>query len=369
MRILIINCVCGIKSTGRIVTDLAERYISNGHQCFIAYGREKVPDKYKSISYRIGNDYKFYKNALKARFLDNEGFNARKETLTFIKWADKYNPDILWLHNLHGYYINVQILFDWIKKRPNMTVKWTLHDCWAFTGHCAHFSYIKCEKWKDDCNKCVQRGEYPKSLFFSNSKNNFISKKNCFTNVKNMTLITPSYWLTNLVKNSFLSEYEIITMHNTIDTDIFYPRKSDFRVKHNLEDKFIILGVASAWNEKKGFNDFVKLSKMLDSSYKIVLVGLTDKQIKQLPKNILGIEKTNSKLELAEIYSMADVFLNLTYEDTYPTVNLEAISCGTQCITYNTGGSVESVSPENVIEQGDIFAVMYKMKELKEDNK
>ena len=369
MKILLINTVCGIRSTGRIVTELADKYMAEGHECRIAYGREAVPTAYQSISYRIGSQLEVRINALQARLMDNEGFNAKKETAKFIEWADNYDPDMLWLHNLHGYYINIELLFDWIKKRPHMEVKWTLHDCWSFTGHCPHFSFAQCGKWKDGCYACPQKKGYPTSWFVDNCKKNYERKKRAFSGVANMTIVTPSHWLASMVRQSFLKEYPVDVVHNTIDERTFRPTEGDFRQKYGLEGKTVILGVASAWGERKGLSDFIDLSRRLDDAYAVVLVGLTAKQIKRIPKQILCIERTNSKRELAEIYTAADVFLNLTYEDTYPTVNLEAQACGTPCITYRTGGSVESVPPSCVIEQGDLDALLVKLSEMKANKK
>jgi len=367
MRILFINSVCGIRSTGRIVTDLAKELIASGNECKVAYGRETTPAKFENISYRIGNELSVKINALKTRIFDNDGFSAKKQTKEFIKWANNYNPDILWLHNLHGYYINIELLFDWIKSRPQMKVKWTLHDCWAFTGHCSYFSMVNCLKWKDQCKKCIQKKEYPTSYVRDNSFNNYKRKRNAFTGVKNMTIITPSKWLCDLVKESYLKEYNIEVSYNTIDKTIFKPTQSDFREKYNLKDKKVILGVASEWHERKGLIDFIKLDKILDDSYSIVLVGLDKKQEKNLSRRFLAISRTNNAKELAEIYSASDVFLNLTYEDNYPTVNLEALACGTPCITYRTGGSVESVESSFVVEQGDLCALVSKIKELENE--
>lgn len=364
MKVLFINSVCGIRSTGRIVTESAEELIKQGHECRIAYGREAVPEKYKKISYRISTDSDVKINGVRARFLDNEGFNAKAQTEKFIEWANNYNPDLLWLHNLHGYYINIELLFDWIKSRPDMKVFWTLHDCWSFTGHCAHFSFVKCDLWKTDCSNCIQHREYPKSILKRNSKENFRRKKEAFRGVKNMTLITPSFWLADLVKQSFLKDYQIEVRHNTIDKSVFKPTSGTFRTDYGLTDKKIVLGVASAWGEKKGLNDFVKLADILDSSYTIVLVGVDDKTKSRLPECICCVPPTDSASALAEIYTSADVFVNLTYEDNYPTVNLEAQSCGTECLTYRTGGSVENVPPENVVDQGDLAAMVKKIQSI-----
>ena len=364
MRVLMINSVCGIRSTGRICTDLADKFENEGHTVKIAYGRETVPDNYRKYAVRIGSDADNMLSAVHTRLTDKHGFSNKKATERFLQWAENYNPDLLWLHNLHGYYINVEMLFDWIKSRPDMQVKWTLHDCWAFTGHCSHFTVARCKQWKTHCLHCVQKKRYPSSFLTDNCKSNFDRKKAAFTGVKNMTLIAPSKWLADLVKQSFLKEYPIEVVYNTIDTNVFKPVPSDFRERFCLQDKKIILGVASAWGERKGLNDFIKLSEMLDDRFAIVLVGLTDKQISQMPKKIVALKRTNSTKELAEIYTAADVFFNPTYEDNYPTVNLEAQACGTPVITYRTGGSPESVPDANVIEPGALSVAAEKFSEL-----
>lgn len=366
MKILFLNSVCGIRSTGRIVTDLAQRYIAQGHEVKIAYGRESIPARYKGISHRIGSEMDVRINGVKARLCDNEGFNAAHQTKLFLKWAEQYDPDVLWLHNLHGYYLNIELLFDWIKSRPHMEVRWTLHDCWAFSGHCAHFSFVKCQRWKHQCGDCPQKGEYPKSAFLDRSAENYRRKRKAFCGVKKMLLITPSRWLADLVKQSFLGEYPVEVVYNTIDTEVFLPTEGDFRARYGLEDKKIVLGVSSVWNSRKGFSDFLRLGELLDSACQVVLVGVSDRQLGQLPDSILGITRTDSPSQLAQIYTAADVFVNLTYEDTYPTVNLEAQACGTPCLTYRTGGSVESVPADHVVEQGDLAGMAEKIRMILE---
>ena len=364
MRILIINSVCGIRSTGRICTDLADRFIKEGHEVRIAYGRESVPAAHEPIAIRIGNDFHVYANALKARVLDNEGFNGASATKRFLAWADTYNPDLVWLHNLHGYYIHVGLLFDWIKSRPQMEVRWTLHDCWAFTGHCPHFSYVRCDQWKSQCFRCPEKKNYPKSFFLDNCKENYRRKKEAFCGVANMRIIVPSHWLAGLVKKSYLRGYPIEVVHNTIDKTVFKPTPSNFRERYGLENKKIVLGVATAWSQRKGLNDFVLLSEALGDEYRVVLVGVTEKQRKTLPGRILAMGCTNSAQELAAIYTAADVFVNLTYEDTYPTVNLEAQACGIPCITYRTGGSPESVSQENILDIADLKGIEQRIRQI-----
>jgi glycosyltransferase involved in cell wall biosynthesis len=269
---------------------------------------------------------------------------AKRATKEFLKWAEEFNPDMLWLHNLHSYFLNYEMLFEWIKTRPQMEVKWTLHDCWSFTGHCVHFTVVKCYKWKTECKECPQLKEYPASLVFSNCEDTFKRKKQAFTGVKNMTIITPSNWLADLVKQSFLKEYPVEVVHNTIDLNIFKPTPSDFRECYGLENKKIVLGVANEWNEKKGLNDFIKLSGMLDDNYKIVLVGLDEGQLKKLPGNILGIKRTHGQKELAGIYTSADVFVNPSKEETFGLTTLEALSCGTQAIVYKDTACEEVVN-------------------------
>lgn len=357
MKVLMINSVCGIKSTGRIATDLADMLTEKGHTVKIAYGREEVPEKYKEYAIRIGNEWDVRLHALEARLFDNAGFGSKKATLKFLEWVREFAPDIIHLHNLHGYYINVELLFKFLKeyKKP---VIWTLHDCWAFTGHCAHFDLCKCYKWKTECHKCPQKKEYPASILLDNSRKNYRNKKKAFQGVDNMVIVTPSDWLSDLVKESFLREYETRVINNGIDLALFKPTEGGFREKYKLENKIIVLGVASAWGVKKGLVDFIELRKQLDRRYEIVLVGVSEEDKNILPNGVLGITRTNSVKELAEIYTAADIFLNLTYEDNYPTVNLEAQACGTPVITYRTGGSVESVPEEQVANQGDLKSVV-----------
>lgn len=360
MKVLMINSVCGIRSTGRICADIAETLEAQGHTCKIAYGRESVPQKYEKYAVRIGIDTGVKIHGALSRVFDTSGFHSRRATKKFIKWVKQYDPDVIHLHNIHGYYLHIGELFKYLKT-CGKKILWTLHDCWAFTGHCSYFDFARCEKWKTGCYKCSQKKRYPASLLRDRSKKNYSLKKKWFTGIDNLTLITPSQWLADIVKQSFLGEYTVEVVRNGIDLNVFKPTESDFRVRYGLEDKKILLGVASVWEERKGLADFLKLAEMVDENYAIVLVGLSEKQMQDLPKNVIGITRTNSTKELAQIYTTADVFLNLTYEDNYPTVNLEAQACGTPVITYRTGGSVESVPPENIVNKGDITAVFGKI--------
>ena len=356
MKILQINSVCGVGSTGRIATDLYKVLEEQGHECKIAYGRGTAPEGIDSI--KIGSNLDNYTHVFKTRVFDKHGFGSVNATKKFIEEVKEYDPDIIHLHNIHGYYINIEILFNYLKE-ANKPVVWTLHDCWAFTGHCAYFDYVGCDKWKSGCNKCPQKQGYPTSNIIDNSKFNYENKRKLFTSMKNMTIVTPSKWLANLLKESFLDKYPVEVINNGIDLNVFKPTESNFKEKYNLQGKFIVLGVASVWEERKGLKYFIELSKELSDDFKIVIVGVNEKQKKELPQNIIAITRTNNIKELAEVYTAADVFVNPTLEDNFPTTNLESLACGTPVITFNTGGSIESIDDNtgSIIEVGDLTKV------------
>lgn len=341
MKVLMINVVCGIRSTGRICTDLATALEQQGHEVKIAYGRENVPEQFRKYAVRIGTDLDVKFHGIKARLFDEAGFGSKKATEEFIEWIKEYDPDVIHLHNIHGYYINIEVLFDYLKTCGKKII-WTLHDCWSFTGHCVYFDYVDCDKWKTGCFDCPQKKEYPARIGLDMSRTNYMKKKRIFTGVSNMTLVTPSQWLTDLLQDSYMKEYDVKVIHNGVDTEVFRPVDSRIKERYSCADKKIILGVAAIWDKRKGLPSFIELSKKLDDTYRIILVGLTQEQIKSLPSNMIGIEHTNSVKELVELYSAADIFVNPTLEDNYPTTNIEAIACGIPVVTYDTGGSSES---------------------------
>lgn len=333
-------------STGNIMMEIHRALLENSHDSYVVWGRGRKPKDNHEIC--INNKFDIYFHALYSRLTGKTGFASKISTKRLLKKLDLIKPDIIHLHNIHGYYINIELLFNYLYKN-NIKVIWTLHDCWAFTGQCPHFTLINCNKWETHCEKCPQLNTYPKSLVDS-SFSNYNFKKELFSNIRNLTIVTPSVWLSNLVKKSFLKDKNVIVINNGVDTGIFKPLKKNqlhFRKKYNLQNKKIILGVASPWTIRKGLDDFIQLSQIINDDYKIVLVGLSKKQIKKLPSNILGIEKTTNIYELVDIYNSSDIFFNPTYEDNYPTVNLEALSCGTPVITYNTGGSPECINLTN----------------------
>lgn len=363
MKVLMVNSVCGIRSTGRICTDLADELMAQGHEVKIAYGRESVPKKYQKCAVRIGSDLEVGLNALKARFFDNEGLNAVRATRKFIAWVKCYDPDVIHLHNIHGYYLNYKILFEYLRTCGKKVV-WTLHDCWAITGHTAYCDAVCCDKWKNGCDRCPQIKEYPKA-FIDRSKRNWELKKKILTAIPGMTLITPSHWLMELVKQSFLCDYPVKVIHNGIDTSSFARQPERiFKLQHGVEGKKLVLGVASTWDENKGYSDFLEIATLLGEDYQVLLVGLTEKQKANLPMNVMGIEKTNGVKELAQIYSEADCLLNLSKTENYPTVNIEAMCCGTPVITYDVGGSRESVESAGgiVVEKSDLVGIVRAIK-------
>ena len=266
------------------------------------------------------------------------------------------------MHNIHGYYLNLKVLFKYLKNEYKGKIVWTLHDCWAFTGHCSYFTSIKCNKWQKKCFNCPRLNVYPKE-YFDTTKKEFELKKKLFTNLNNLTLVTPSNWLKDLVKISFLKKYKVEVINNGIDLNIFKPTYDEtIYDKYNIpRNKKIILGVANVWTKEKGLYDFIKLSEKLDDSFVIVLVGVDDKIQKILPNNILAIKRTDNQIDLAKIYTIADVFVNPTYEDNYPTTNLESIACGTFTVCYNTGGCKEQISAKGIVEVGNLQALLDKI--------
>lgn len=354
MRIFQINCDCGCYSTGKIVSDISSYLSIKKDDNIVAYGRD-----YKDVgieSVRIGNKIGVYFHALLSRIFDSCGLHSKIATKKIIKKIVEFSPDIIHLHNIHGYYVNYPLLFSFLEKY-NKPVVWTLHDCWPFTGHCSHFETIGCNKWKTGCYNCHLKKEYPKS-FVDFSRRNYSLKKRYFSSIHNLTLVSPSSWLCELLKKSFLSKYPIEIINNGIDLTSFHLNKTQIFSKYSCETKKVLLGVASTWTKKKGLDDFIKLSTMISSNFQIFLVGLSKRQISKLPKNIKAIEKVFNVSELVELYSSSFVFLNLTYEDTYPTVNLEAQCCGLPVITYRTGGSTESVPESQTVEQGDLRSIV-----------
>lgn len=357
MKILQINSIVNSGSTGRIAEEIGSQIIKEGHESYIAFGRGNRPSASKLI--KIGSFKDVLLHGLYSLFFDKHGFGSIQSTRKLIKQIDEIKPDVIGLHNVHGYYINVELLFNYIKIK-NIPIIWTFHDCWPFTGHCAYFDSISCEKWKTACTNCELKNKYPKSILIDNSSHNYFKKKNLFNQVNNVTIVTPSIWLKNIVKDSFL-KHSVVHIPNGVDLTVFKPvlDLNEIKDKYNIGSKKVVLGVASIWDKRKGLDDFIKLKFDSNSEVKIVLVGLSKLQIKNLPPNIIGIERTESISELAALYSLADVFVNPTYIDNFPTTNIESLACGTPVITYKTGGSPEAIDEFTgiIVEKGNLSSL------------
>ena len=349
MKVLMINSVCGIRSTGRICTDIATELEKQGHEVKIAYGRENVPEQFQRYAVRIGNDLDVRLHGIKARLLVGSGFGSKQTTEMFVEKIREYDPDIIHLHNIHGYYINIEVLFKYLKECGKPIV-WTLHDCWAFTGHCSHFTAVDCSRWKTGCFGCPQKQKYPSSFFLDRSKQNWERKRKIFTGLERLVCVTPSEWLAGLVRQSFLGGYDVCAIPNGVDLNLFKPTESDFRKRYGLENKKIILGVATAWSESKGIREFEQLSMMLDDSFKVVLVGITPERLSaEAAERILCISRTDSVEALAGIYTAADVFVNAGKEETMGLTTVEAMSCGTPVVVSNLTAVPEVVTPDGGI--------------------
>lgn len=358
--LLQINATANVTSTGRIAEGIGSIAMADGFDSVIAYGRLAAASR--STLLRIGSQRDIIAHGLATRMSDRHGLASARATRAFLDEVGRMKPDIIHLHNIHGYYINYPILFDFLA-RSGIPVVWTMHDCWAVTGHCTHFALAGCGKWKTHCFKCPQTHVYPASMFIDRSHANFEAKRAAFTSVRNMTIVAVSGWLAEIMADSFLSHHPIITIRNGIDTGTFSPQPEKAaairtRLGIRTEEK-IVLGIANVWNRAKGLDDFMKLGALLPPDVRIVLAGLTSRQIAHLPSNIIGLGYINDKKELAGLYSSAAAYVNPTMEDSYPTTNLEATACGTPVITYRTGGSPESISNGTgiVVEQGDVTAI------------
>lgn len=346
-RLLQIN-TCITQSTGRIAQQIGEKAISDGWESYIAFPARATKVESKSKLINIGTKADQYIHALLTRIFDCCGFLSKRATKQLVKQIEKIRPDVIHLHNIHGYYLNIPILFDYLKK-SGIPVVWTLHDCWAFTGHCVHYTCVSCFKWKSGCYDCPRKKTYPNSFLFDRSKQNFELKKRAYDNIPNITLVPVSYWLGHEVSQSILGKYKIHVIQNGIDVNVFRPRRDSvagIKKKYGLCGKYIILGVATGWSEEVGLSTFFRLRKQLSEDFAIVMVGCTPNILKQLPDGIIGISRTNNVDELAEIYSAADILFNASYQETFGLVTAEAISCGTPVIVYNSTACSEIVTSE-----------------------
>ena len=362
-KLLQINTSLNKGSTGRIAEQIASLARSSGWDTYMVHGARYV-NKSQMKTLQSVTLLGERLHALKSMLFDAHGLGSVRATRRLIREIKRIQPDIIHLHNIHGYYLNYKVVFEYLRT-VDIPVVWTLHDCWTMTGHCSHFDAVGCERWKSGCYLCPLKSDYPKSLVFDFSKRNYRLKKLFFPSVKNMTIVPVSQWLGNVVGASFLGDYPCRVINNGVDVQVFSPcEDSTLRAQLGIGDKHVLLGVATAWKDDKGLQEFIRLSE--NPEYQVVLVGIPNEIKHQLPQAIIAINRTNSQQELAEYYSMADLLVNPTYNDSFPTVNLEALACGTPIVTYRTGGSPESVTADTgiVVEKGDYNGLVAAIEEV-----
>ena len=354
MNVAMVNVVSGNGGTGRICTDLAELLWAQGDTCTVFYGRGAVPERYSACSERVGNGMDVRLHAGIARLTDSAGRHSKAATRGMIRRMDALRPDVIHLHNLHGYYLDYGILFDYLK-RAKVPVIWTLHDCWPFTGHCAHYDYRGCGRWLTGCFDCPAKKDYPSSLLLDRSRGNYRRKKNAFTGVPDLTAVAVSDWMREQAERSFLRGYRIVRIYNGVNREVFRPTPSDIRKRLGIEGKRLLLGLAAPWTERKGMDFFLGLAGKLREDEVIVMAGLEKEAISRLPRGILGLERIEDAQELARLYSAADIVLNPSWEESFGLVTAEALCCGTPVIVQNTTASAEMVDETcgRVIPRGD----------------
>ena len=357
--LLQINVTANWGSTGKIAESIGIAAMNAGWDSYVAYGRWCNPSQSHLI--KIGGKCDMYFHYVEQRVRDNEGLCSRGATQRLIKQIEQIKPDIVQLHNIHDHYLNYRLLFEFLNK-SGVKVVWTFHDCWAFTGHCFHFVTKQCMRWQSGCYCCPMKNVLPKT-FLDRSKQHYELKKLLFSSNKNLTVVPCSDWMAGFVKQSFLKDKRIEVIKNGIDLNVFQPAESDIKKNNHKLD---ILAVSSVWTEDKGFNDIIRLRFLLPSEYHITMVGLSAEQRKLLPEGIRGILRTENVQEMVKLYSDSSVLINPTYADTFPSINLEALACGTPVVTYKTGGSPETIDDKTgiVVEQGDIEAMAEAIKTI-----
>lgn len=369
-KILQISIEVNSGSVGRIAENIGIKVLEEGWESYITFARNHLPSKSKTI--KIGNKFDIYWHGLNTRLFDSHCLHSKSATRKLIDEIIRIKPDIIHLHHIHGYYINMNLLFNYIRQ-TNTPIVWTFHDCWSYTGHCTHYSAVKCYKWETECNCCIQKQVYPATLFWDRSRKNFQTKKELFLSIDNLTIVCVSKWLQNEVKRSFFKDVDNRLIYNGVNTNIFKPLDNinDIKLHYGLNNKYIILGVSSPWTIKKGYADFLKISQYLKEDEIIVMVGLSKSQLRELPANILGFERTENLQQLVELYNIADVYLNLSVEETFGMTNIESYACGTPIIVYNKTACPEVVDNSTgiIAEYGEIKNITDAIASIKEKTK
>lgn len=354
-KLLQINICNAMLSTGKIAEDISKVATRHGWITYTAWGRFAKPSV--SIQFQVGGPLNTYIHYLSHKLFDREGLVSKRATQRLINKIEEIKPDVIHLHNLHDHYLNYPLLFTYLSK-INVPVVWTQHDCWAFTGGCMYYDVQNCDKWKTSCTNCSEH----RAILGDSTEMQYALKRKLLANIKSITYVPVSNWLANALRESHQKNRPIMTIHNGIDMTIFKPCRNK-----KLDAKFHILGVAGVWDKRKGLDDFIRLRSILPPDYEITIVGLSPKQISKMPMGIKGIQRTQTIQELVQLYSDSDVLVNPTYADNFPTVNIEALACGTPVITYKTGGSPEAIDEKTgvVVEQGDINSLVSAIKHMR----
>lgn len=357
MRVFQLNTFCGVKSTGRIAAEIAKLVKQDGGECRIGYGVPGISPDSEPFAYRIGTPVERKLHGAMRKLLDAEGCGSVLGTRQLIREMRAFTPELIHLHNLHGCYLNLPMLFDELA-RMNKPVIWTLHDCWPFTGHCAYFDYVGCDHWQSQCHDCPQKASYPTCIGLSRARQNFEQKKRMFTQLQNLTFVAPCRWMTQPLSRSFLNRYPVQVIPNGVNLTVFKPVDSDLRMRYGIGEKKIVLSVASEWDERKGLRYLLEARQKMGPEYCFVVIGLSEQHVTDLPDGMIGLTHTANADELAAWYTAADCLANPTMEDNMPMVNLEALACGTPVAVFATGGCPEAVGEcGRVIPQGDVDAL------------
>lgn len=367
-KLLIINVALNWGSTGRISEQVGVLARNEGWEVMIAHGaRYQNPSEFDH--YQVSTPLEERVHWLISQLCDGQGRGSWLATRRFLKKIESFKPDVVHMHVIHGYYMNYGLLMNYFKEK-NIPVVWTLHDCWAFTGHCAYFTAANCEKWKTQCEQCPIPHDFP-TTYIDRSKENFDRKKGVYGDMQNLVLAPVSQWLGDLVKESFLGKHEINVVYNGIDVDVFRPSETDFKKKLGIDGKHLLLGVAQGFDERKGLRDFFKLSEMLSEDYQVVMLGAMEEEIAIAPPSVIALPKTESLQDLVEAYSAADILLSLSYEETFGLTPVEAMACGTPAIVYNNTAQPEHITPEIgfVVENGDLDTLVARIKTICENGK
>lgn len=367
MKLIQINTIASSFSTGRIAEQIGKLMQARGWESYLAYGRFANASSNRLI--KIGNRLDLALHLLESRLFDRHGLSSKLATKRLIKKIQQIDPDVIHLHNIHGYYLNYPILFDYLSQAGKPVV-WTLHDCWSFTGHCAYFDTANCYRWKSGCFACPLKGIYPRCIGLDRSRENYADKQYYFNKVKNLSIVTVSQWLEEMVKQSMLRYDNLLCIHNGIDLNCFRPLDL-IDEQYDFDGKKVLLGVCAKWTSEKGFDDFVELAKRIDDDYIIVMLGLKTGFFKRLPERIIAIQRTENMNVLVQLYNRALVMLTLSHNDTYPTTNLESLACGTPVITYPTGGSPEAIDENTgyIVEAGNFDSIIDAIRTIDKNGK